>query len=150
MDSAPGSYAVILTNNTRKTIPVGRRGQLDIEPGYYLYVGSAFGSGGLRARVGRHSRSDKPMRWHIDYVRSHMSFHEAWYSKRPTNQEHDWAGLLQAQPEFLPLKGIGCSDCNCETHLFFSSSSPDQHRFARLLGEPIQCWRDSLSNRHLS
>ena len=52
MKPEPGSYAVILRNRKQATIDVGRRIQLAIEPGYYLYVGSAFGPGGLRARVG--------------------------------------------------------------------------------------------------
>ncbi len=144
MDASPGSYAVILRNKNRKTIRVGIHKELFIEPGYYVYLGSAFGPGGIRARVGRHSRCDKPRRWHIDYVREHMAFHDAWYSHRPVNQEHRWARLLKSQAGFVPLAGIGCSDCDCETHLFFSHNPPDHRLLISDPDETIERWRNPV------
>ena len=49
-------------------ILVGRLGALPVEPGFYVYVGSAFGPGGLERRVGRHATTEKKHRWHIDYL----------------------------------------------------------------------------------
>ena len=149
MKQQPGSYAVILENRKQATIDVGRRIQLAIEPGYYLYVGSAFGPGGLRARVGRHARPDKKRRWHIDFIRAHMDFQYAWCSYSPVNQEHCWAGLLQTQMSYKALPGIGCSDCRCETHLFYSPRQPDLRAFNNLLIEPVDCWRaEAIFNDH--
>ena len=145
MDASPGTYAVILRNENSKTIAVGVRRQLAIEPGYYLYLGSAFGPGGIRARVGRHSRRDKPRRWHIDYVREHMVFHDAWYSTKARNQEHQWAKLLKNRADFIALAGIGCSDCQCQTHLYFSRSAPDFDRLAPVLDQALERWPVSAS-----
>ena len=141
MRADPGSYAVILRNRSHKTIQVGRRLQLAIIPGYYLYLGSAFGPGGLRARVGRHARTDKKNRWHIDYIREQMQFHCAWYSYAPTNQEHQWAALINQLPNFTPQTGIGCSDCGCDTHLFYSPTQPDHHILRPRLAQPVYCWQ---------
>ena len=147
MDSAPGSYAVILGNATHRLITVGRRGELGFEPGFYIYVGSAFGPGGIRSRVGRHSRHNKTLRWHIDYVREPMSLIEAWYSYRPRNQEHRWAAALQAQSNIVALRGIGCSDCDCDTHLFYSRHRPRFESLAVLLDPAMQRWP---ANRYTS
>jgi len=35
-------------------------------PPRYAYGGSAYGPGGLRARIRRHLRAEKPLRWHVD------------------------------------------------------------------------------------
>ena len=56
MDAHPGTYALMLQADRRQTVQVGRLGQLAVEPGCYVYVGSALGPGGVRAR-GRSSFS---------------------------------------------------------------------------------------------
>ena len=58
IDKRPGTYALILRASTAQTIQIGRLGDLVMQPGYYIYVGSAFGPGGLAARVGRHLRQE--------------------------------------------------------------------------------------------
>jgi len=40
------------------------------EAGYLIYVGSAGGPGGIRARVSRHLRGPQRLWWHIDSVSS--------------------------------------------------------------------------------
>ncbi len=45
-------------------------GRVHIEKGYYIYVGSARGPGGVRARLRRHFSRDKKPWWHIDYLLS--------------------------------------------------------------------------------
>ncbi len=45
-----------------KRFEMGRLGRFDIIPGYYAYVGSAFGSGGLPARLGHHLKSTADLR----------------------------------------------------------------------------------------
>ena len=42
--------------------------KITLTAGQYAYVGSAHGPGGLRARVGRHLRTEKSLQWHIDYL----------------------------------------------------------------------------------
>jgi Uri superfamily endonuclease len=55
-------------------IRVGSLGTFTFAPGFYLYIGSARGPGGLRARIERHLRKDKVKRWHIDYLTASSSF----------------------------------------------------------------------------
>jgi len=38
--------------------------------GWYVYVGSALGPGGLAAKVGRHLGGRKMCRWHTAYLRA--------------------------------------------------------------------------------
>jgi Uri superfamily endonuclease len=36
-----------------------------LSPGLYAYCGNAYSPGGIRARVSRHRRAGKPLRWHL-------------------------------------------------------------------------------------
>jgi len=67
LPSLPGTYALVLRFSKRLEIIVGKLGVLSVQAGYYVYVGSALGPGGLAARVGRHCRREKALRWHVDY-----------------------------------------------------------------------------------
>ena len=67
-----GGYAIILY--VEKTIWINLfKKPIRIEPGFYVYVGSACGPGGLRARILRHLRRSKKVRWHIDKITSNVS-----------------------------------------------------------------------------
>jgi Uri superfamily endonuclease len=41
---------------------------VSLVPGRYIYAGSAYGPGGLKARVSRHMRRAKRSQWHIDQL----------------------------------------------------------------------------------
>jgi Uri superfamily endonuclease len=60
-NSSAGTYALVLAAQKQRTISVGKLGILDVRPGFYVYVGSALGPGGLAARIGRHARQDKTL-----------------------------------------------------------------------------------------
>ena len=62
-----GPYVLIASLDRVKSIEIGRLGKYQVVPGFYAYVGSAFGSGGLRARIGHHLESTAAPHWHIDY-----------------------------------------------------------------------------------
>ena len=68
LPSMPGVYALILEADRCLEVTVGKFGTLDVQPGYYAYIGSALGPGGLAARLKRHFSRDKLLRWHIDYL----------------------------------------------------------------------------------
>ena len=140
MKHDPGTYTLILQCNSEETIQIGRWGQIQLQRGYYLYIGSAFGPGGVRARVSRHFRADKPRHWHIDYLREHANPIAAWYSHEPKRLERLWAQALHDASEFTPIQGFGCSDCNCFSHLFHTSRVPDLDSFANIVGGTIQVW----------
>lgn len=135
-----GTYALIMENETRKDIAIGKHGNLPIRPGFYIYIGSAFGPGGVSARVSHHIKIQTSPHWHIDYLRQYAGLIEFWYSLDPRKREHQWALLLEKQsPNSVPMTGFGSSDCQCTSHLFFSSLKPDFSSFKTLI-------RTQLSN----
>jgi histidyl-tRNA synthetase len=62
----PGAYVLAVELAQPITVKLGSRPPASLAAGCYLYCGSAKGPGGLRARIARHMRHGKPMRWHID------------------------------------------------------------------------------------
>jgi len=125
MKPGPGTYALILQSQLTASVQIGHWRQIDIEPGYYIYVGSAFGPGGVRARVSRHLRTDKPKHWHIDYLREFVTPLAVWISYEPEQLEHQWAQAFYDKGETSPIQGFGCSDCRCFSHLFYTVATPD-------------------------
>ncbi|HRT08509.1 MAG TPA: GIY-YIG nuclease family protein [Candidatus Paceibacterota bacterium] len=122
-----GTYVLIASAPRMKRIEIGRLGRFDIPPGFYAYVGSAFGAGGLRARLGHHLESTARPHWHIDYLLRVARPVEIWLSTAPWKLEPQWAGLLEAAPQFrVPIPGFGCSDSprRRASHLFYSSRRP--------------------------
>jgi Uri superfamily endonuclease len=135
-----GTYALVLRSNASAATEIGCWGQLTIRPGYYVYVGSAFGPGGVLARVSRHCRKAKRKHWHIDYLREFANLASVWYSHSPDRLEHHWAEALARMNEMKPVKGFGCSDCKCESHLFFVAKKPTLARFADAVRGSVTSW----------
>ena len=63
-----GTYILITSVSQMRRWEVGSLGKFDLVPGFYAYVGSAFGPGGLQARVGHHLAGTAEPHWHIDYL----------------------------------------------------------------------------------
>ena len=140
--SRPGTYALILRAFAHKVVCIGRIGRLSVAPGFYVYVGSAFGLGGVRARVTHHARIAQRPHWHIDYLRRWALPEEAWYTHDPCPREHDWARLFrQSAGASEPLYGFGASDCRCPSHLFRFARKPSLRGFCQRLerAAPGQC-----------
>lgn len=147
MRKKAGTYALLLRYLRKKKIIVGKLGELNLRKGRYIYVGSAFGPGGVFARVNRHCRILKSCHWHIDYLRPAVEIVDVWYSHDPKKREHQWADILMKIPGVeIPVKGFGSSDCGCRAHLFFFKSAiplgmfrkrvkdaiPDHHKMGRV------------------
>jgi len=130
----PGTYALNLKSHSSETIQVGCWGQLGLQAGYYIYVGSAFGSGGVRARVGRHFRTEKRKHWHIDYLQEYVTPMEAWVNYEAKPFEHEWAQALNKMDEVITIQGFGCSDCRCSSHLFHLSTELKPALFSGIVG----------------
>src|SRR5512139_785094 len=121
----PGTYALVCRCSCRDEIAVGRLGFLAMRKGFYVYIGSAFGPGGIRARVARHVSRPVSRHWHIDYLWRSVRVAEVWYSHDPVRREHDWARILRrAEGSSVPLRQFGASDCRCEAHLLFFEQAP--------------------------
>jgi Uri superfamily endonuclease len=135
LTTQPGTYALVLRSRGRRSVTVGRLGELDVRPGFYVYVGSAAGPGGLRARVARHCRPDKRRHWHIDHLAAVATIEEVWYSTVTGSTEHRWAATLGGMPgASVPLAGFGSSDCRCPAHLFYFRDRPRLGAFRTALG----------------
>ncbi len=129
-----GSYLlVLLLTQSVPGLQIGRLGRFNFPAGCYLYVGSAFGPGGLRARLAYHLRHDKQHpHWHFDYLRPYGQLREAWTVAAPQRLECAWCHALVSSPELsVPARGFGARDTGCRSHLFYS---PRQPRMAMLSG----------------
>ena len=98
VSAEPGTYVLVLRAARTLRLQIGRLGRLHLLPGNYAYVGSAFGPGGLRARLAHHGQVSSNPHWHIDYLRAQAEMAEIWYSASPVRQEHAWALICQGTP----------------------------------------------------
>ncbi len=98
IDDAPGIYVLVLHLPAETHLTIGRLGAFDLHPGYYLYVGSAFGPGGLAGRLRHHRRPARHPHWHIDYLRAVAFVGQVWFAVQQTPREHEWAALLATMP----------------------------------------------------
>lgn len=90
-----------------------------VRPGTYLYVGSAYGPGGLAARLSRHARKHKRGHWHVDALTEGRGVNAI--RVYPGGDE---CGLARELSERCPaVKGFGSSDCDCPSHLFRTDDS---------------------------
>ncbi len=128
-----GTYLLVMRSEREGIARIGNKlGTLHYQRGYYYYIGSAFGSGGVGRRTAHHRQFSKRPHWHIDYLRHHLLIVEIWYSLDPEHREHLWAECLAGfRGVSIPLKGFGSSDCSCETHLFYSKQKRSFNRFRR-------------------
>jgi Uri superfamily endonuclease len=137
-----GTYALVLTNKRTGTIRVGRVSTMALQPGFYLYVGSAFGPGGLSARIKHHRQVAARPHWHIDYLRAACDLIEVWYTTKAAGREHAWARVLAELPgAVVPLPGFGSSDCRCRTHLFWFPQPPSVTKLSQRLGNEVNVHR---------
>ena len=94
---------------------IGRLGGFDFPAGRYVYTGSA--RRGFEARVARHLRAEKALRWHIDHLLSAPGV-KITKVVRSCREE---CRLNQASPGRVLVPGFGSSDCKagCGSHLKF-------------------------------
>ncbi len=139
MLSLPGTYALIFSASRKGRLSIGKIGTLELKPGFYIYVGSAFGPGGLRARISHHCRKAARPHWHIDHMASALALKEIWYTCDPIHREHQWATMIaNIRGGSLPLAGFGSSDCRCKSHLFFRNARPSIKSFRRKIHGRIE------------
>ena len=130
----PGTYVLLLHLPVECAIRIGRLGRVELSAGFYAYVGSALGPGGLKARLRHHQGKPTRLHWHIDYLRRAAHLAQIWASAQQVRREHDWADLLSQVHGAIPVaKGFGTSDCRCPTHLFHWAQVPSVALFQRLV-----------------
>jgi Uri superfamily endonuclease len=148
MKAELGTYALLLKLDEQERITIGKLGTFDFPAGYYLYVGSALGPGGLRARLARHRRGSKSPRsnsgqggkklhWHIDYLLQRAQLIEVWSIASEERLECQWSEVAsRLSGAQVPVRGFGSSDCRCPAHLFHFSARPDREQFEQALRKP--------------
>jgi len=112
----PGAYLLLVTLRTMLTVALPGRNAVALPAGRYLYCGSAYGPGGVRARLRRHIQRGKALRWHIDRLTQAGNVAGAWVV--PDGGECALAAALSQLP--APVRGFGSSDCRrCRSHLLY-------------------------------
>ena len=125
-----GIYCLVL-KTSGCTTRVGALGELPLQAGWYIYVGSALGSGGLQ-RLGRHISlarlRNKQPKWHVDYLLTSRSFflEYAVYAISADRLECRIARELNGSS----IPDFGCSDCSCTSHLLYREEDPVQELLA--------------------
>ena len=114
----PGTYILQFHVGRDRNIRVGALGLLEFRAGDYLYVGSALGPGGLRARLKHHLAMSARPHWHADYLRRFSRLSSLWLSTGTDRRECAWTAMLCGLPKFDFFgHGFGSSDCRCPSHL---------------------------------
>ncbi|MFN6962095.1 MAG: GIY-YIG nuclease family protein [Rhodocyclaceae bacterium] len=94
-------------------VRIGRLGTFDFPSGHYIYTGSARRN--PEARIARHLRREKALRWHIDFLLAAPGV-RILEVRRFAETE---CVINQATPGAVPVPGFGASDCRagCGSHL---------------------------------
>ena len=116
-----GVYTLIIRSADRRRIRVGRHLFVLLEQGLCLYIGSGqgLGSTSLERRIGRHLSQKKKTFWHIDRILSSDSTHVVTIIFARTTRKAECrvnAALLKDPDIAVLAKGVGSSDCKCESH----------------------------------
>jgi Uri superfamily endonuclease len=112
-----GAYLLILEHPKDTRILVGKQGMIHFQKGSYGYIGSALN--GLEHRIARHLSSRKKLHWHIDYLLAHATITGVFIKESPRREECTLAHTFNQVLDTIP--GFGCSDCACQSHLFFGT-----------------------------
>jgi Uri superfamily endonuclease len=115
-----GAYCLCIKVEKDLVLDVGALGWLTFPQGSYVYVGSAMN--GLEARLRRHLNTSRgsyrAIHWHIDYLlkAEEVSIDSIYVRESDVKIECATADVVSERG--VPVKGFGCSDCRCSSHLF--------------------------------
>ena len=115
--AALGAYIVCLHLPSIVEIALPRLPNSRLASGWYFYVGSARGTGGIRARLKRHLQPTKRLHWHID--RLTVKADQIAALALVDDRECELVDKLLKSGRFsIPVAGFGSSDCRrCASHL---------------------------------
>jgi Uri superfamily endonuclease len=113
----PGAYGIVVRLQEPVRLEIGKFGRVELSNGLYFYGGSAYGPGGLKARLGRHIRAKKSLHWHIDHVTSRGKF-VALGMLENGNECDLVAAAIAREGAAFPVPSFGSSDCQtCISHM---------------------------------
>ena len=93
-----------------------------LDPGHYLYVGSA--QRALDARIARHRRRRKRLHWHIDHILAAGRLQEAFPIRLAGKRWECRTVDLLVRRGGSVIAGIGAGDCRCAGHLLRWNGDP--------------------------
>lgn len=107
------TYQLLIDLPRAARVTVGRLGTFRFPAGRYVYTGSARRN--LEARIARHLRREKTLRWHIDYLLAAPGARVVEV-KRSSRDECE---LNRRTAGEVLVPGFGVSDCRagCGSHL---------------------------------
>ncbi|MBN1539456.1 MAG: GIY-YIG nuclease family protein [Candidatus Thermoplasmatota archaeon] len=112
---ASADYILLLEIKEDVNVTVGSLGKIELKRGWYAYCGSA--KAGLWGRVRRHLSRPSKKRWHIDHITKHSSAREVLW--KPHEEGGECAAAYFLSKSCVSVRGFGCSDCRCKSHLFY-------------------------------
>ncbi len=121
-----GAYVLIIDLKQNRLLKLKSLGNLSIDKGTWIYVGSAMGMGStnLENRIRRHFRSEKTIHWHIDHLLdSDSKIRASIWSESSSPAECEIAKSIDRMVDVIAgPRGFGASDCKqkCGTHLYQS------------------------------
>ncbi|MBD3177394.1 MAG: DUF123 domain-containing protein [Armatimonadia bacterium] len=132
-----GGYVLLVRLAQPWRAEVGRLGTVEVPAGGAVYCGSALR--GLRARICRHLRPEKTLRWHIDWLTTASRPVGAIAIPSRINIECRLRRSLRRRGWRDGPPGFGASDCTCPTHLLLGG---DNHGLEDILAGLPARWRE--------
>ncbi|MCJ9428879.1 DUF123 domain-containing protein [Kordiimonas marina] len=132
LGTAKGAYVLVFRLASGIDVSLKGKAPAHLAPGWYLYAGSAYGGGGMQARLRRHFLRDKKIHWHIDRLATEaadiMAFAE------PDGSECGLVDRLMKTGQYIHIMpGFGSSDCQtCESHLLMARGTVPEGGFDSL------------------
>ncbi len=123
----PVVYQLLIGLEQPARLRIASLGAFTLPPGWYVYSGSAYRASA--ARLARHLRRRKTLRWHIDYLlarpRARVVAVRLWPWRDGLECTVNQA-LLHAGGARVPIPRFGSNDCRhaCPAHLVQLGSSP--------------------------
>lgn len=113
MSRSPVSYQLLIEVRRPVRVAVGRLGEFLFPAGHYVYSGSSRRN--FEARIARHLRAEKALRWHIDYLLAARGV-SVTAVRRSVRGE---CALNRSVGGTVIAPGFGASDCRegCGSHL---------------------------------
>lgn len=118
-----GIYSLVVRLKKATRIKIGSLGKIAFPKGYYVYVGSAMNN--LQARIARHLKSKKKLRWHIDYLLASPNVEIEAIVTKQTRKRIECKLNRRIQEFGKPVERFGCSDCKCKGHLTYFKELAD-------------------------
>jgi sugar fermentation stimulation protein A len=117
-----GVYVLAISVGKDIMVNVGALGSVFFEKGLYAYVGSAQNS--LEKRIERHLRKAKKKFWHIDYLLDDDAVRIVRVFCKEAEKSKECRIARKLNEKGVAVKGFGCSDCGCVSHLLMYGGSP--------------------------